>query len=440
MVMKKYRVLVPIVLIVTMLASWYMLVSDAIKMESSYNNYLTQARKYAEDGITKYAIENYNLALEIKGEADIYVEVANYYKSQENTNEYLSWCENFFESYPTEPKAYDCVLDAYLTQKDYESCYDILFTAEKRNISTDFIKQVSEKIKYIFKLDFNTYDDVTIYSNNYCAVQSDGLWGFVDRYGEQRIGCNYTQVGAYTATNFVSVVNSDGEAYYIDKTGSKVLVSKDAYKSFGLLVDNIIAAQKTNGKYTYVDNEFTVLFGEYDYASTMNNGIAAVKNGNQWQLIDNSGEAITEESYLDVKLDEKRIALRNDRAFVSTTAGKYIMVDSNGKQIGELEFEDARVFSSESPAAVKIGGKWCFVDTEGNLISDKKYDDARSYVNGLAAVCISGKWGFVDEQENVVIEPQFFGAKDFNEKGSCFVKTGDKWQLLKLYRLNREDQ
>ena len=31
------------------------------------------------------------------------------------------------------------------------------------------------------------------------------------------------------------------------------------------------------------------------------------------------------------------------------------------------------------------------------------------------------------------------GAKDFNEKGSCFVKVGDKWQLLKLYRLNRED-
>ena len=46
---------------------------------------------------------------------------------------------------------------------------------------------------------------------------------------------------------------------------------------------------------------------------------------------------------------------------------------------------------------------------------------------------------FTCDNENVVIEPQFFGAKEFNEKGSCFVLTGDKWQLLKLYRLNREE-
>lgn len=436
--MKNYRALVPIVLVVLLLASWYMLASDAIKMESTYNNYLTQARKYAEDGITKYAIENYNAALEIKSDADVYVEVANYYKSQEKTNEYLAWCENFFETAPTEPKAYDCVLDAYLTQKDYESCYDILITAQKRNISTDFIKKTSEDIKYVFKLDFNTFDDVGVYSNNFSAVQSKGAWGFVDRYGEQRIACKYPKVGAYTKTNFASVVNTDGDAYFIDKSGSKVLVSKDKYKSFGLLVDGIIAAEKADGKYTYVSNEFKVLFGEYDYASTMNNGIAAVKNGEQWQLIDKDGKTTSDAKFVDVKLDEKQIAYRNDRAFVSTTAGKYIMVDSKGKQVGKMEFEDAKIFASESPAAVKIDGKWCFIDAKGNLVSDKKYEDARSYVNGLAAVCINGKWGFVDEKENVVIEPQFFGAKDFNEKGSCFVQTGDKWQLLKLYRLNRE--
>ena len=84
--MRKYRGLMPIVLIVLMVASWYMLISDASKTEETYNNYLTQARKYAEDGITKYAIENYNQALEIKNDVDIYVEVANYYKEQQKAN------------------------------------------------------------------------------------------------------------------------------------------------------------------------------------------------------------------------------------------------------------------------------------------------------------------------------------------------------------------
>ncbi len=436
--MKQYKMLIPVALVVLMLASWYMLVVDAVKVESSYNNYLTQARKYAEDGITKYAIENYNQALEIKEDVDIYIEVANYYKSQGKKNEYMAWCENFFETFPTEPKAYDCILDVYLGQKDYESCYEILTTAEKRNISTDIIKKVSEEIKYVFKLDFSTFDDVSVYSNNFCAVFDDGAWGFVDRYGNQRVGCKYTQVGAYTKSNLVSVVNTDGDAYFIDKTGSKVMVSKEKYKSFGLLIDNMIAAQKADGKYTYVSNEFKVLFGEYDYASAMNSGVAAVKTGNEWQLINKEGKAISDAKYLDIKLDEKQIAFRNDRAFVSVANGKYIMVDGKGKQVGKLEFEDAQLFASEMATAVKIDGKWCFVDIKGNLISDKKYENIRPFANGLAAVCINGKWGFVDEKENVVIEPQFFGAKDFNEMGSCFVMTGDKWQLLKLYRLNKE--
>lgn len=437
--MKKYRALVPLVMVVLMAASWYLLIKDSAEVDAAYNKYLTEARSFAEDGITKYAIENYTLALEINSSPEIYAEVAEYYKSQDKDSEYLFWSEDFFEKYPTNPMAYDCVLDAYLSAKDYESCYDILYTAEKRNVTSDKIKSISEDIKYSYKLDFNTYEDVAVYSNNFCPVMSKGSWGYVDRYGNQRIACKYPQVGAYTKTNFTSVVNEDGDAYFIDKTGSKVLVSKEKYKSFGLLVNGIIAAEKVDGKYTYVDQSFNVLFGDYEYASTINNGIAAVKNGGSWQLINESGNAINSEKYLDIKLDEKEIAYRSDRMFVSTAEGKYIMVDGKGKQVGSLVFEDAMVFASDAPTAVKINGKWCFVGTDGKLISDKTYGDARPFANGLAAVCIDGKWGFVDSNENLVIEAIFFGAKDFNEKGSCFVKTGDKWQLLKLYRLNREE-
>lgn len=436
--MKKYRGLVPIVLIVLMVASWYMLISNASKTEKAYTDYLVQARKYAESGSTKYAIDNYNLALEIKKDADVYVEVANYYKRQNNQREYLNWCTTFFETFPTEPKAYDCILEAYLDQKDYESCYDILTVAEKRKISTDFIKKTSNDLMYKFQIDFYSYDNVSIYSSNLCAVQNNEAWGFVDWYGEQRIGCKFAQAGAYTSAKLAPVVSTDGEAYYIDESGYKVLASKDNYKSFGPLVDNIIAAVKKDGKYTYLNNELEALFGDFDYASTMNNGVAAVKEGDRWRLINSNGKAIGDTKYLDVKLDEKQIAFRSNRAFVSESSGKYIMIDGNGKRIGSLEFEDAKIFASGSPAAVKISGKWCFVDADGKLISKKKYDDARSYANGLAAVCIEGKWGFVDENENVVIEPQFYDAKDFNEKGSCFIKTENEWQLLKLYRLNRE--
>lgn len=444
--MKNYRKLVPIVLIALLILSWYKLLSEKAATETEYEGYLQEARKYTEQGITKYAIENYNKALAMNDDIDIYVEIAEYYKSQDKLDECLSWGERAMVSFPTDSKGYDVALEANMLRKDYESCYDVIEMAEKRNVTSDFITKAYKEIEYIYYVDHSNYDEVAVYSNNYCAVQADGLWGFVDRYGKLRITCRYLSVGAYTKSNYVSVINSDNEVYFIDKAGSKVLVLADDVRKAGLLVDGIIAVQKTNDKYTYLDQngQVVIVAGEdkepvtYDYASGMNYGVAAVKNGSEWSIINNEGKELSGIKYTDIKLDEKEIAYRNDRLFVSTGEG-YIMVDSSGKQIGKQVYEDAKIFSEVTYAAVKIDGRWCFVDKDGKLKSDKTYEDARSYLNGMAAVKIDGKWGFIDENENLVIENTYDDAKDFNEKGSCFIKLGDSWQLIKLYRLNREE-
>lgn len=445
--MKKYRSLVPIVLVVLMLISWYMMISSTAKTDNTYNEYLTEARRWANDGITKYAIDNYNAALKIKDTPEVYVEVSEYYKSVDKQKDNLSWCKKFFEKYPTDSRAYDCLIDAYYQEQDFKSCYDVLETSEKRSVKSDYLDEIAETIKYEFHLDFNSYTDVGVYSNNYCSVASKDLWGFVDRFGNRRIAGNYIKVGAFTKSGFASVVNKEGSPYFIDKTGAKVIALKDEYESFGLLVGSMFPAINADEKYVYlienkdIDNNpalYVVASEEYDYASTFNNGIAVVKTGDEWQVINEKFEVVSG-GYSDIKLDEKEIAFRNDRLFVSKDNEQYIMIDKDGKQIGDLVFEDAKVFAGESPTVVCIDGKWSFIDKNGQLVSDQKYQDARPFANDLAAVCIDGKWGFVDSSENIVIEPQFFDAKDFNEKGSCFVKTGDKWQLLKLYRLNREE-
>lgn len=436
--MKNYRFIVPIVLAVLLVISFYTLIDAATTTNEEYNEYLTKARNFAEKGITKYAIENYNCALEIKSTPEIYAEVATYYKSQDKLSEYLIWSEIFQEEYPLEQKAYEHLLDANLVNKDYEACFDVMEVAEKRGIRSDFIDSVFKEIQYVFSFDFNNYDNVSVYGNNYCAVQNKDRWGFVDRFGNVRIATKYVETGVFTQSAFVPVVNSKGECYFIDKTGQKVLVSDNTYVSFGSLVDGRVCAKLTDGKYTYLNENLEPLFGKYDYATAFNREKAAVKAGGNWSVIDLSGNVISSKSYKDIKLDEKLISYRNERLFVSDDGVKYYMIDSSGKKIGDLMFEDAKIFSSEQPAAVKINGKWSFIDDKGKLISDKKYDDARSFINGYAAVCINGKWGFVDIDENIVIEPQFFDAKDFTEKGSCFVNTGTEWQLLKLYWLNRE--
>lgn len=435
--MKNYRILMPIVLIVLLIASWYMLTTNTVKQNSEYEGYLTEARRHAGNTVTKKALENYRIALELKPTVDVYAEVAEYLKIEGVKDEYLVWCKEFLEVYPTEVRAYEYLLDSYVLQQDYEACYDILIIAEKRQVKSEKISAINNTIAYYYKLDFNSYDDVSVFSNNYCAVKRKEVWGFVDRFGELRIASKYKAVGAYTKSELTPVVNSQDEAYFIDKTGDKILVPKEAYQRFGLLVDGIIAAQRPDSKYVYVDQDFNILHGEYDYATTMNYNIAAVQIGGAWKIIDNSGAELISTPYTDVIRDEKDIVYRNERLFVSLGEG-YIMIDSAGNQIGSQIYEDAKLFSDATYAAVKINGEWCFVDGNGVLKSDKKYEDARSYLNGMAAVKVSGKWGFVDENEELKIAAEFNDAKDFNEKGSCFVKTGDKWQLLRLYRLNRK--
>lgn len=437
--MKNYRKIIPLALVVLMALACYSLVSNAVKENSDYNHYLSEARKYAELDITKYAIENYNKALTINPTPDVYVEVAEYYERQENSDtEFLNWCEDFFAKYPANSKSYDCILKAYMKQKDYDSCFDVLSTAEKRNVSSEYIKSVKNELSYTFKLDFNTYDDVGIYGNGFCAVKSKDAWGYVDSYGNQKTTITYVSAAPFTKAEMAPVVDQKGECYFIDNTGSRVLASKEKYKSFGISSDDIIKVELENGKYSYCDSELNKLFGEYDDATAFNNGIAAVKENGQWKIINNEGNAKSSTEYADVVADEKNIVFRNDRLFVGDGTG-YIMIDSSGKQIGNEKYENAHCFADSTYAAVENDGKWFFIDKNAKRLSDKTYEDARSYSNGLAAVKISGKWGFVDTDENVVIEQQFFGAKDFSEKGSCFIQTGDKWQLLKLYRLNREE-
>lgn len=436
--MKNYGKLMPLAMIVLLGLSYYTIVSNTVEENNEYNNYLKEAREYAKTGITVNAVENYQQALKIKDSADIYVEVADYYKSQQNEERaLLEWCQDFYNKYPTEPKAYDCLLSVYREQNDYESCYDVIYMAEKRNVASDYITSVKDEIAFKYNIEMSAYNDVGVYSSNYCAVKGKESWGFVNRYGDMTVSAKYVSVAPYTKENIAPVITSD-DAYFINKSGSRILATNEKYKSFGIMSGNRTKALTLNDKYTYLNEKLEPVFGEYTDATSFNLNVAAVKENDKWKIIDSNGNELCPTGFDDVIVDEKDIAFRNDRMFVRNADG-VIMTDSSGNKIGTDTYEDAKLFADSTYTAVKKDGKWFYINNNGEKKSDKTYDDARPFSNGLAAVIINGKWGFIDENENIVIEPAFFGAKDFNDKGSCFVQTGDKWQLLKLYRLNREE-
>jgi len=158
--MKNYRVLVPIVMVVLMGLSWYMMIDEAVEATNVYDGYVQEARKYAEEGITKYAIENYRLALAEESSPELYREVAEYYKEKGTKSAYIDWCEEFYEVYPTDVSAYECLVEAYISDKDYDDCFDVLETAEKRNITSEALEQMKLEIKYIYEIEFSSFDEI----------------------------------------------------------------------------------------------------------------------------------------------------------------------------------------------------------------------------------------------------------------------------------------
>jgi hypothetical protein len=136
-------------------------------------------------------------------------------------------------------------------------------------------------------------------------------------------------------------------------------------------------------------------------------------------------------------LDLAKIAFRNALAFVSEDHSKYYLINSQGNKVGKGVWEDAMPFMSDGPTAVKKDGKWGFVDTAGNLVVKPIYEEARPFSNGLAAVKVNGKWGYIASGNyKLVIPAEFDQAREMSAYGFAFVKQGEDWSILSLYRFN----
>ncbi|MFQ9516010.1 MAG: WG repeat-containing protein [Eubacterium sp.] len=433
--MKNYRNLIPVLLIALMLFSTYSLFNGINSDKNKYNEYLKEAREYSKKGIVVDAVAAYGNAINIKKSLAVSIEIANMYKDNNMISEEIEWCESIVDNYPEEAQAYEQLLNAYISSEQYDDCYELKESLKKYKVSSKNIDKIYSKIDYLYELGYKGYDEVTIFSHGYCAVMIDGLWGYVDNKGNLVLNNAYLYAGSFCEEK-AAIKDKKGNIYYIDAAGNKkgVIPAQINCTYAGIMSgDAIVLAD--GGKYGYYNSEYKHIFGEYDYASNLNSGVAAVKKNSLWYLIDSKGKQINDIPYQDIIVDEKDIAYRQGRAFVRTD-GKYILVDGKGKQVGSESFDDAEVFASDSYAAVKQNGKWGFIDKSGKIVIEPQYEDARSFANGMAAVCKDNRWGYINNKNQVKIECKFDACKDFNEQGCSFVKKEGLWITLKLYSKN----
>ncbi len=434
--MKNYRFLAPIVLTVLFVLGVYMIGSSNVREEKQYRQYLEDARVYAAQEIEIYALQNYQNAIDMRPSLELYMEVAAFYRdTMGNRSKAVEWGETMLLKYPKNPEPYEFQLDMYLQNQDYIAFFELYNSMVNRHVSSETANAMFHSVEYTF-YEQGEYDEMSIFSSNLSPVRRNETWGFCNSRGKKKIKTVYTYVGAFS-NGMAPVVDTEGEAYYIDNNGNKVMAVdvEEEIQKLGVMSSAELYTVYGSSGWNYYNKAGELLMGGFLDASTFANGLAAARTQEGWKIYDTDGNEKFGTVYEDVAMDEKQMAYRNGRLFVRT-GEDYILIDGEGSRIGSEAYEDVKVFYENTYAAVKKDGKWGFIDRDGKWFQEPVYEDARSFLNGFAAVQADGLWGFINMEKEMCIPCQFTETKDFTANGTVPVKRNQTWTVLLLYKKN----
>ena len=115
------------------------------------------------------------------------------------------------------------------------------------------------------------------------------------------------------------------------------------------------------------------------------------------------------------------------RLAVCRLNGKYGIVNSEGKQIQPMAFDELRKDVSDPSSKelpdmgaardlhVRIGDKWGILTADGEQLAEVKFDSVGVFHEGLAVVKAAERYGYIDRSGAIVIPIQWMAAYDFSE-------------------------
>ena len=429
--MKNYRFLIPAALIALFALGVYMTGSGNIKEEAGYRQHLEDARNYASQ-----EIEVYQEAIAMRPSPELYMEVARFYRdTMGNPDRAQEWGETMLAEYPREPLSYEFLLELYLQRDDPVAFFRLYNRMSGRNVESEAAREMYRSAEYMF-YERGDYDEISIFGGNLAAARRNETWGYCNARGQRVIDSLYTYAGAFVLGT-APVIDGDGEAYFIDESGNKVVsvYAQGGIKELGILPGVLPYSVYDGNEWNYYSREGELLMGGFSDAATYANGLTAARSDEGWKVYDMDGNVKPGGPYEDVVMDEKRMAYRNERLFVGTDGG-YVMIDGEGNRIGTDVYEEVKIFYDTTYAAAKKGGKWGFIDRDGNWFIEPTYEDARSFSNRYAAVQSGGVWGFINMDKELCIPCQFTDVRDFTAQGTAPVCRGENWSVLILYKDN----
>lgn len=433
--MKGKKLLLSLALIIVLGICWLLSVRSVSGTEerNAQTELVESADAFAERKLYVRAIPLYEDALKYKTEnnSEIQMRLLSVYQAYGNEEAWAELIEKRISSETAETDEYFSLADYYREGGDLDEALRVIKAGMSR-FGTENFEQYYEAYRYVFSTYTTVWSQINSGGPNGMMPAYDGEnWFYVNGNGKKSTQKLYQSATAYDANGF-AVVKENGEYIVILENGDWYSRGGDAITDVYGISNNHILAQ-SGGKYSYYNYDFVNIAPSHQYDQITGNacGAAAVKSGDKWGLITDSGEKITDFVYDDVAVNSLGAVFAGGVAMVKS-GGKWQLIDVNGAPVTADTYSDAKAPESDGYIAVaNDAGKWGFIDHSGKLVIDYQYKDAKSFSDNVAPVKSIDTWGYLSAKNKMVIENIYDEAYPFQD-GIARVKLGDYMALLHL--------
>lgn len=278
-------------------------------------------------------------------------------------------------------------------------------------------------------------------------IVKEEKWGVADSEVNIIVEPQYDRIRITEDGNYIFF--QDDKAGIMDEKGNIVLEPK--YTSINKDDDYYLVAE--DGKYGYLDSLFNVVIPfQFDDASCFVDGIAVVKVGEKYGIINEKGQFILAPTY-----DDIGYVYEEDPYVKINNSGKYGLIDKNGNVVLWPEYDDIYVLDDwievemeDTYGAMNLDLEWIVPlnyrdvgrDSEYNVMWADDMDDIRHYfdMNGNELIYGDG-WKSSISEDGLITVSQGDGYSLYDAEGR-YVRYLDYYNVCKFFRglSNAEDE
>ena len=294
------------------------------------------------------------------------------------------------------------------------------------------------------------YDQVqTINDDEYYFVTNGPLHGLLRWDGKTIIACVYNDIDLNKYVGFFSV-KRNGQKGLMSRAGEELVPC--AFDDCGVIDEHFLWTQKDNTYGIYSSegekvqpckfSSFFIYEGKKKKEVSLSDFAQLDRRQHPDLYAVVSGKVGTLDSknfttklpcaydYLSDFAPRMKITngvLTEQRLAVCRLNGKYGIVNSEGKQIQPMGFDELRKDVSDPSSKelpdmgsardlhVRIGDKWGILTANGEQLAEVKFDSVGVFHDGLAVVKAAERYGYIDRSGAIVIPIQWMTAYDFSE-------------------------